>query len=168
MAKGLSRSISRGPAARAPIIKQRLALSALAIAVAGATGVGFGSAVVADLPEGNILLLGAVATLQFTGPASGALATFDGDFGIGSTPASDATLTGADVDVIASTAIGAATASVSPVVRATNATQVILDNTAGDLELNLNLLIDDASISADGTFLVSGFVELAYIVLGDD
>lgn len=169
--KGLQRSLSRGSPARQDVVKQVVKVNKLAIQVDGATGVGFGSAVIGDLPEGNILFLGAVAYMQFTkaSSATGIQATFDGDYGIGTTPASDATITGADVDIIASTALGAATAGVSPRARGTNATQAIFDNTDGSLELNLNLLIDDANISADDQDLtVSGELYIVYSVLGDD
>lgn len=171
MTKGLIRSISRGPKTQAPVIRQRFAIKDAAITVDGATGVGFGTAVLADLPEGNILLLGAIAYLQFDASAesSGIIASFDGDYSIGSAPTADASLAGGEVDVIPSTALGAATSKVSPRARGANATQVMLDNTDGSLELNLNLLIDDASISADGIdFVVNGILDLAYIVLGDD
>lgn len=169
--KGLQRSLSRGSPARQDVVKQVVKVNKLAIQVDGATGVGFGSAVIGGLPEGNILFLGAVAYMQFTKAASatGIQVTFDGDYGIGTTPASDATITDTDVDIIASTALGAATAGVSPRARGTNATQAIFDNTDGSLELNLNLLIDDANISADDQDLtVSGELYIVYSVLGDD
>lgn len=169
--KGLIRSLSRGSPSRQDVVKQVVKVRSLALQVDGASGVGFGSAVIGDLPEGNILFLGAVAYMQFTkaATATGIQATFDGDYGIGTTPASDATITGADVDIIASSALGAATSGVSPVVRGANATQAIFDNTDGSLELNLNLLIDDANISADDQDLtVTGELHILYAVLGDD
>jgi len=65
--------------------------------------------------------------------------------------------------------LGAATARVSPVVRATGVTAAIFDNTDGSLEINLNLIIDDATISADDVeFTASGVLEIVYCVLGDD
>lgn len=168
--KGLPRSTSRGPLARQDIVKQVVKLNKLPITVNGATGVGFGTAVLGDLPEGNILFLGAVSYVQITkATAAGVQDTFDGDYSIGSAPTADATLSGSEVDIIASTALGAATAGVSPRARGTNATQVILDNTDGSLELNLNLLIDDANISADSQSLTaSGELHIVYSVLGDD
>lgn len=168
--KGLPRSRSRGPAAANPIIKRVIPVRNVTITVDGASGVGYGSAVIGDLPEGNILFLGAVAYMQFQGPGSAGLTdTYDGDYGIGTTPPSDATITGADVDIIASTALGAATAEISPRVRGTNATQAVFDNTDGSLEINLSLLIDDANISADDlAFTANGELFISYIVLGDD
>jgi hypothetical protein len=166
--KGLPRSLSRSAAGSGGSGKT-VPIKDLAIRTSGATGVGFGTAVIRGLPEGNILLLGAVAYLQFTKLDAGTLATFDGDFSIGSAPTADGTLSGAEIDIIPSTALGAATAGVSPMVRGANATQVMLDNTDGSLEVNLNLLLDDASVSADDQdFTVSGVLSLSYVVLGDD
>lgn len=163
--KGLPRSLAHANIG----VSKNIPVRNLAIRTTGATGVGFGTAVIRDLPEGNLLLLGAVAYLQFTKLDAGTLATFDGDFAIGSTATADATLDGTDVNIIPSTPLGAATGGVSPMVRGAQPAQTILDNTDGSLELNLNLLIDDASVSADDQdFTVSGVVTLALIVLGDD
>ncbi len=167
--KGQPRSRARAPALGGGLVNLNIPLTALAITVAGTSGVGFGSAVIRGLPQGNLLLLGAVCNVRFThGADANATATFDGDFAVGTTPASDGTVTGQDVDIIPNTALGAATANLSPALRATNATQAIIDNTAGDLELNLNLLIDDAAISGAAGFTATGFLAIAYIVLGDD
>lgn len=169
--KGFVRALTRGKPQNAPVVRQRVKLRNKPIQVNGLTGVGWGTTVVGDLPDGNILFLGATAYLQFTkaAAASGIQAAFDGDYSIGSAPTADAALAGAEVDIVPSSALGAATAGVSPVARGANATQVMLDNTDGSLELNLNLLIDDANISADAQDLtVSGVIDLAYIVLGDD
>lgn len=172
--KGLPRSMSRGTPSVQPIMKQVIKLNDVAIVVDGAIGVGFGSAVVGDLPVGNIRMLGAVCYAQFTKltASTGITDTFDGDFAIGTTATADATITGTDGNIITSTALGAATAGVSPRVRAAHAqaaTEAMLDNTDGSLELNLNLIIDDAAISADDQGLtVDGELHLSFIVLGDD
>jgi hypothetical protein len=122
-----------------------------------------------DLPKGNILFLGAVAYLQFFTASANVIATYDGDYSIGSAPTADATLSGSEIDIVSSTALGAATAKLSPLVRGVNATQIMLDNTDNSLELNLNLLIDDASVSADANvFTVNGTVTLSYVVMLDD
>lgn len=173
MGKGLPRSMSRGNPLKQEIIRQTFVVDDATLTVDGATGVGFGSVVIGDLPAGNILLLGAVSYMQFTGPtAAGLTDTWEGDYGIGSTPASDATITNGDVDIIPSTAIAAATAEASPRTRGVSTTSLngaILDNTDGSLELNLNLLVDDASISADDiNMTVNGELILLYAVLGDD
>lgn len=168
--KGLPRSNGRGKPQLAAVRRQRVVIKDVALTVNGASGVGFGTSVIGDFPEGNILFLGAISYIQLTkNVAAGVQDTFDGDYSIGSAPTADATLNGSEVDLIPSTALNAATAGVSPVVRGANATQVMLDNTDGSLEFNLNVLIDDANISADAqTFKVNGYFDLVYSVLGDD
>ena len=172
MGKGLPRSTRRAAPGSAALVRTRYSLDALALSIDGATGVGWGTAVIGGLPEGNLYIAAAVAYVQITEADAGITATFDGDFGIGTTPATDATITGADVDIIPSTALGAATASVSPVVRGASsggAMGTILNNTDGSLELNFNILIDDASISADNAVAtVNGYVDVLLAVLGDD
>ena len=172
MGKGLPRSLARGAPQRQEIIKQTINISGtVAVAAAGAA-VGFGTRVIGDLPEGNILFLGAVAYVRLAGSGSDANldATWDGDFSIGTAPTADVTLSGSEVDIIGSTALGAATAEVSPRVRAVNATQSILDNTDGSLELNLNVLIDAANIVDGATvnLTASGTLQLVYVVMLDD
>ncbi len=170
MAKGLPRSLSRADRGKRDIVKERIYLDAQTLTVDGATGVGFGSLQIGVLPEGNVYLLGAkVESLVITGSGTGHTATFDGDFGIGTTPASDGTITGADVNFVASTALGAATANVSPTLDAQNVTPAFIDATAGNLGLYLNLLIDDAAISADDVnFSLTGEVWIVYTLMGDD
>lgn len=142
--------------------------------VDGAAGVGFGTLVAGGFPEGNILFLGAACSLSFAGSGAdaGLVDTWAGDFGVGTTPASDGTITGGDVDILPTTALAAATAEVSPITQARSTQSenaAIFDNTAGDLEINLNLLIDDVNISVDNVpITVTGFISLAYCVLGND
>lgn len=169
--KGLLRSLSRNPA-RQDIMKQAIRVKNVPITVNGASGVGFGTTVIGDFPQGNILLLGAVAYLQVskTAAATGVLDTFDGTYALGTTPTADATLNGTEVNITPAATIGAATAGVSPVVRGASTTPAgVLDNTDDSLEINLNLTISDASISADAQALtVSGVVYVSFTVLGDD
>ena len=171
MSKGFSRSLRRGAPAQSPISRSRILLSAVAITVAnGSSAPGIGTAVVGDLPEGNILVLGAVAYIKFdaTGDTD-ATATWNGDYSVGSAPNADADLTdAADFDLIASTAVGPAVARVSPVTRGVNAAQSMLDNTDGSLEVNLNLMIDDADQSGAVSVLATGYIDIAFIVLSDD
>lgn len=172
MTKGLARSIARGAPLAAPTIKRIIKIpqnNPAIITVDGASGVGFGTLVLEDLPQGNILFHGGIANLTFDAPASGITATWTGNFSIGSAPTADATLNGAEVDLLPSTALTAATATVSPTTRAANATQVMLDNTDDSLEINLNMIVADAEISANGVLIaVWGEIYLSYVVLGDD
>lgn len=168
MSKGLTRSLSRGKAAERDFIVLRTYLTDKAVTVDGATGVGFGSVAINGLPEGHLLFVGARADLTLTESSASVTDTFQGDIGIGTTPADDATISGADVDIIASTAIPAATAGVATV-SANNVTPAVLDNSDASGEINLNILIDDANISADGVEVtVTGYVTLVCAVLGED
>jgi hypothetical protein len=132
---------------------------------------GFGTVALAGLPQGNLLFLGAVAYLQFTTADADVIAAFDGDFSLGTTPTADNAIAGSDADIVPSTALGAASAKTSPYVRGVSTDALgggIIDNTDGLLEVNLNLLIDDTSISGAAAFTVNGVVRIAVIVMGDD
>lgn len=172
MTKGLPRSRRNAAPANVAVKKQAIVMNAVPFTTTGATGVGWGTVVVGDLPQGNILLLGAVGYFQLTSAHASVGATFNATVSLGSAPTADATLNGAEVDILASAALGAATAKVSPLGRLASSASiggVVLDNTDDSLELNLNVTIPDADISADGvTFTVSGVIHLAYSVLGDD
>ena len=166
--KGLPRSLKK---ATQTMNKVTIPVRSLSVSVAdGAPG--FGTAVIAGLPQGNILFLGAVAYLQFQTADADVTATFDGDFSIGTVATANGDLVGAnEADIIPSTAFGAATAKLSPVIRGVSTDALgglIIDNTANTLELNLNVLIDDAAISGAAVFTVNGTVDLVYVVMGDD
>jgi hypothetical protein len=170
MSKGLSRSLSRGKSTAQPITKQNIQVVETVSVADGAPG--FGTTVIAALPTGNLLFLGAVAYLQFTTADADVITTFDGDYSLGTVATVDGDVADAnEADLIPSTAFGAATAKVSPVIRGASTDALgggIIDNTAGDKYINLNVLIDDASISGAADFTVRGSVHIACIVLGDD
>jgi hypothetical protein len=78
-------------------------------------------------------------------------------------------LTGADVDIVPATGLPQAVAGVVARTRRGGVTGAYLDNTAGSLEVNLNIIVDDSDISADTpTIRVFAELELIYSVLGDD
>lgn len=171
--KGLARSIGRGDQFQAPIVKETYVLRNVPIAVVGATGIGFAGVLVGGLPQGNVLLLGGVSYLQISSPSADVdvIATWTGAYSIGTAITADATLAGSEVDIIPQTTIAAATGRTSPNTRGISAgatAGVILDNTDTTLGLNVNLLIDDASISGTADMVINGIIQLAYIVLGDD
>lgn len=170
--KGLPRSLSRGNASTAAAKTARLSVNE-PLSFTGTTAtIEFATVALAGLPEGNILLLGAVANLTFTGPTSANLTNdFEGDYSVGTVPTADTDLSDTgEANIIASTPIPAATAEVSANVRATNATQAIIDNTDGSGEINLNVLIDADEVTNATTVIitVTGTIDIAYIVLGDD
>ena len=171
MTKGLPRSLSRGPRAQRMVVKESLQID-VDLSFTGDDGVVvFATVPIAFLEEGNVLLLGAVANLTFSGPTSADLTNdFQGDYSLGSTATADITLGGTDVDVIGSTVIPAATAEVSANVRGVNAAQAVINNTAAAGEINLNVLLDADEVTDAETVIltVTGTVDIAYIVLGDD
>lgn len=178
MVKGLQRSLSRGPGVNAlsQVKRLNIPLRDLSVTVTSvAAAIGFGSAVIRGLPEGLIQYLGASMEIVLAGNGADANLsdTWAGDCGVGTTPAADATISGADVDILASTALAAATAEASPLtplVSTATEAPATFDNTAGDLELNLNVLIDAADIVDDQSviLLANGVLQIAYIDLGDN
>jgi hypothetical protein len=171
--KGLIRSLSRGRnQLKQNITRNKILVKDLEVEVsATGGGVGWGTVVAGDIPEGNVLFLGAAAYLTFAGPGSDDLDDdWTGGFAVGTIPDEDGTLTGAEVDLILYTAIGAAEGEKSPRTRGVHYTQAMFNNTDGSLEVNLNVLIDAAKIGDDKsvTLTVNGEIELVYIVLGDD
>lgn len=174
MTKGLPISHDRAAPLQAAIQKTTIPIQAVSITVDGASGVGVGTTVLRGIPEGNFMILGAVANISFAGAVTGDLVdTWEGDYGIGTTPSSDATISGSDGDIVPSTELAAATAEVSPITRAVQANGafcgVVHNNTASTLEFNLNLLIDDADISADDVAITAeGVLIVSFVMLGDD
>lgn len=170
MGKGLPRSIAQA-GSLAPIKKQTILLRSVPISVlAVTTAVGWGTAVIGGLPEGNLLVHGAIANLTFTGTDANVIATWSGNFSLGSAATADFTLSGSEVDFISSTAVGPAVAKVSPTTRGANGTGFMLDNTDKLLKVNLNLIINAADIvdSTTAALLVTGEVYLVYTIMGDD
>lgn len=167
--KGLPRSTRRGPPLLQKLLKPRYVIRAQQVTVTdpGSANAPF-TAVLGDFPEGNLLFLGGIMNAQLTAVSGGITATFTGNIALGSAPTADATLNGSEVDIIASTAITTAVSSVSAYKRYANATAVMLDNTDGSLELNLNGFIADAAISANGVLSVDAMIELALVPLLDD
>ena len=177
MSKGLQRSLGRGPVTKQDVQNLHYAISGSLDITGVAATVDAGTFVIGGLPQGNILLLGAVSYVAVdAGTDAEVIDNWAGDYGIGSIPNADVDLADAgDDNFIPSTALLAGGADkLSPRARATSTVGteqgVILDNTDGSLELNFNLLIDDNVIddAGVGTFLVTGDLFLALVVLGDD
>lgn len=169
MAKGLPKSLKNSKlASQNRVININTTVTVSAVS----TGIGFGTKVIGDLLQGNLLFLGAVANIKISGSGTdpNLTATWEGDFSIGTTPTADSTLNGTDVNIIPSTPLPAAVGEIGSIVRSTNATSSILDNTDNNLEINLNVLVDAANITDDTsvTLRVTGQLYVTYFVLGDD
>lgn len=172
--KGLKRSLQRGGTlTKQNVTRHKIVVKDLPVTVS-ATGaaIGFGTVVAGDIPEGNVLLLGVAGYLKFDGSGSDAnlVDDWEGDFAVGSAPDADGSLAGAEVDMLPSTELAAATSEIGVRTRAVNAVQAMLDNTDNSLEVNINVLIDAADITDDESVIltINGEIELCYIVLGDD
>lgn len=167
--KGLPRSLARSPKTAPALHRVNIPFKALQVAITDpGAAVGYGTALCGALPEGNVLIVGAIANVVLSSASAGIIATFTANFSIGTAATADATLSGNEVNIIPSTAVSAATAKVAPQARGANATAVIIDNTAKDQSLNMNITVPDASLSANSTMQVDGVLHLAYVVLGDD
>jgi len=176
MGKGLPRSLKNAPPADLAVpLRRNYTISGFMDITGVAAAVDAGTFILGDLPEGNILFLGAIASVIVSAVDADVLIDWAGDYGIGTIPNADLDLADAgDDNIITSTALLADTglkvtlATRGQSLDADNA--VILDNTDGSLELNFNLLVDDNFITdaAVGTFTVTGNVQLVYVVLGDD
>lgn len=172
MTKGLARSLSRGKPISQNVVKQRIPVRNVPITITdpGAANA-WGTAVLGDFDQGNMLYLGAVAYLQFNSTSAGLTTTWTGSCSLGTAPTADNVLSGAEIDLIPATTIAAATNRLSPLVRMVSTDAVgggIFDNQNGSLEYNLNVLVDDAAISANSALTVSGYLEVAYIIMGDN
>lgn len=169
MPKGLPRSMSRGRAIQQEIIRLQIPIRGLTVNITDpGAAVAYGGAAIQGLPEGNILLLGAVANLRVTAGAN-IIAAFTGNFSVGTAITADATLSGAKVNLVPSTALVTGSGGVSSGNRGVSTTAgAILDNTDRTLNANLNVTIADASISASSSVTVDGVLYLAFIALGDD
>lgn len=170
MGKGLPRSLGRTGAKPVVMKRETYRIGGTVPNIDGASGIGWGTLVVGDLPEGNILVVGALLQCTLTEASANIIATFAGNVSVGSAPTADSTLSAGEVDIIPSTAYLAVTSVAT--VRAVSTASiggVILDNTDNSLELNVNVLVADASIDADDqTLAISGTLILIYTILGDD
>lgn len=169
MGKGLTRSLSRSPKTSPGLRRMTLKVKALQVPITDPGGaVGYGTAVFGTLPEGNVLIVGVVANLQLSSASAGIGATFVGTFAVGTAATADATLNGSEVNIVPATAASAAVAKVAPIKRATLSSAIIIDNTAKDLNLNMNITVPDADLTAASTMQVDGEIYVAYVVMGDD
>jgi hypothetical protein len=160
------------PSVNVPLIVQRIDLNGrtLSVAAAGAA-VGFGTIALGPLPRGRLMFLARIFDFTITALDQVEVATaWDGDVSVGTAPTADVTLSGAEVNLLASTALGAATSWVSPVVAVDTLTAAIVSNNDGTGEINLNLLVDAANIqdASDSLFRLNGYVEFVYANLGAD
>ena len=139
-------------------------VAALPVTLANTTGISFGSALLLTLPStGKFHLLSSNVEdflwgLENAGNATPITGTMGGDFSLGTTATSDATLNSTDVNVLASTSYDPFSAAVD----ANSGINVVL---ASGAAIYLNAIIDDADVAnaasdileANGTFYFAGY-----------
>lgn len=132
--------------------------------------VAYGSRKVFDLPTGLILVASAVADLAVTKSSAGVIATFDGDFGIGTTAAgNNNALAGTEQDILPTTPTPQAVAGATTA-KGISTAAVQLDGTAGAKDVYLNFLVDDADQDVTATpcnLILNGTVTLIWANAGD-
>lgn len=166
MGKGMKRSARRNKGL--PVSRVLRISTTVVVADPGAANA-FATAVIGELPQGNVVLLGAVLNLDtVTKGDADIIDAFTGNYAVGSAATADATLSGAEVDIIPSTAFVTGVGGVSSGNRAVLAAPVTLNNTDESLEVNLNFFVADASISAASSLIFVGNLWMLYAVLGDD
>lgn len=141
------------------------------IAVADAAGVvAYASRKFLDLPAGAIIIHGVVANLTINKSSAGINNDFDGDFSVGTaTAAGDATLTGTEANLIASTATPQATAGATTA-KGRSTAAVYLDGTSTAVDLFLNILVDDADHDVTTTaanLIINGTITVIWSNMGD-
>lgn len=127
--------------------------------VAVGAAIGFGAVQIGDFLNKQLYIDSIAASIAFIKQDSNMIATWSGNWSLGSAPTADLTLSGAEVDLIPSTAVGPAVAGkiaapASPVrVSASLATRLW---TAAE-EVNLNLIVNAADITDSTTAVVKAF-----------
>lgn len=137
--------------------KARFVFTAQALAITEALD--YASLKLCDLPDGNIMILGALVNLTFTG-TGGVDTPANVDMALGTAAASASTLSGAMLDIVAkidATAGGVVQGGSTD----TEAPQIIA---ASSDAIYLN--VADV-IGTDGTLVLTGEIELIYLDLGD-
>lgn len=147
----------------------RLSVDALSITVTDTddTTGGYGSKQLCVLPDTHMLILGAASNLSFTEAAAGISDTAAIKHSVGTAAeATNDTLDSTQANIIPSTS-GTLVDSAVANVMGENTGVVIVDASSGTAGLFLNLGIADAGISASGAVVVTGYVDIFYIDLGN-
>jgi hypothetical protein len=149
--------------------KTVLTLTATPVTVGNTTGISFGGLKLYDFPAGRIAVIGATADLSFDWHSQGPAETGSGDFALGTTITSDATLDGTDVNLLPSTALTDPFVAGVGAGKGALAASAQFDGTTTPVDLNINIIIDDADV-ADGdsdVVSVSGTITIVWANLGD-
>ena len=116
-----------------------------------------------DFPIGIIQILGCVVDVTATADAAGVNADWAGDFGVGTVTASNnAALTSTEQNIVSSTAIAAATASVGTLDGSSlNSITSLTDSTGGTANDTIANLADGTTYATDHSDIEDGLASLA-------
>lgn len=143
----------------------KLSFTDLVVAITdtgGANG-GYGSKTLAALVQGLAVILGARSSFTITAASGiGATATVKHSLGSAAEATND-TLDSTQANIIASTnsVLSGSAGTASGVSTAV----VVLDGTSSAVNLRLNFGVADAGITATSSITITGYVEVAYLVL---
>lgn len=151
------------------INKVRLSVSALSIATTDATTSGaYGSHQLCTLPDTHLLFLGAAANLSFTEAHANITATAGLKYAVGTVAeAANDTLDSTSANIIPSTAATLSSSAAANVMGESTAS-LFVDASGGSQGLFLNLGIPDAGSSGDGAIVVTGYIDLFYLDIGNN
>lgn len=146
--------------------RARLTLSNFTISVANASD--FGGTKLLDLPNRNLMLLGAEVncTVVKQGNTNGIVAATDITMGIGTAVASASTLSGSMINVIEATAITADTLSVAFQKHSNDQSTASFPLKLADGTASLFMNLTPGNITADSSVTVSGTIDIFYVDLG--
>lgn len=135
------------------------------VIIDGSSGDGWGTVQVGTFPEGQIQVLGFVATgVTMTGDGGDlSITNAGGDFSFGTTGTSDATLDSTDVNLCPSTSCDPLQTAVSGML----ASGAVFDGTTTAVPIYMNWKVDDADVAGASTNAVTATASITYINLGD-
>lgn len=145
--------------------KMRLTLTNVLVSVADADD--YGSAELCTLPDSNLVFMGAEANLTLTKDGTGYIATTDLDVALGTSAASNITLSGAMLNILPKQDVDADSLTPSLANHGLAATPVltgVLDGATNKIYLNVS---GPTETSQNGSVTVSGTVDLFYVDLGN-
>lgn len=155
------------------IHKTVLTLTDHAISLTDETStIAYGGSKIYDLPEGAVLMLGALSDLAVTKSSAGVDDDWDGDFALGTAAAdNDATLDGTEDDILPSTATPQASSGATTANGQSTGSEIAVhDGTSSADDVYLNVLVDDTDHNVDGTacdLIFNGTITLYWINLGN-
>lgn len=137
--------------------------------VANTTGASFGNKQLYDFPQGRLMIVGGSSDLDFNWHDSNIDDAGSGDFSLGTTGTSDATLNSTDVDIMASTALTDPFVSGVGVANGNVVKTTEFDGTATAKDLYLNIIVDDADVSdaATDAIVINGTLTIIWALEGD-